>query len=1201
MLIFLGLLYHIFRGFKRLFYALFLVFLFILCSPVLAWSQDEIPPAAITNLSALPGTNGGDIDLFWQAPGDDGWEGMISSGTYRIKYSTDSAYSWNHTDYDIAISTSNVSLGENQYHTVTGLDEGATYYFRIWIADEADNWSTLSNGATTWAQGIPPAAITNLSASPGEIDQKINLYWSAPGGDGDSGILTGEYRIDYSTYDKSWSPTDYQISIPTSNVNPGDDQYWEVSNLTIGATYYFRIWTRDEVPDHWSEISNGATTWPPAIPPGAVTDLEAIPGTTEGSINLSWTAPTEDGVIGGKVSSYVLKYATFSVNDVGDTTVWWNHPQTLTGLDGGSPKEPGETETFIIGGLSPGKRYYFALKSRDNVGAISPIDIKTASFNQASAMPASDDTPPAAITSLSAVPGTNGGVIDLSWQAPGDDGVTGTLYGEYRIDYATYTKSWNFTDYEISILVSGVNPGDAQSRTVTGLKEGATYYFRIWTADDISNWSEISNGATTWAQGIPPAAIIDLSASPGEIDQRIDLSWRARGDDGNSGILTGEYRIDYSTYDKSWNPTDYQISIPTSNVNPGDDQYAEVLNLTIGATYYFRIWTRDEIPDHWSEISNGATTWPPAIPPGAVTDLQAIPGTTEGSIKLSWTAPTEDGVIGGKVSSYVLRYATFSVNDVGDTTVWWNDPQTLTGLDGGSPKEPGETETLTIGGLSPGKRYYFALKSIDNVEAISPIDTKTASFNQANSMAASIAPADITDLVAEPGGYDRIDLSWTAPGDDGWQGMATKYIIKYATYAINAGNFGAVPHVKERSVTVSGGSSDSETMTGLMAYTTYYFAIKTEDKIGNISGISNIASAETGKDSLPPGKSVGIKGILSADGETMSVSWRGVTENEDGTACKDLKGYNVYRAPIVDGEYVSVGFVANGGALVWTDPENIKGRTLYYMIRAKDTSGNLGKMSMIVDSSVDMNIIASNGEDRSTRIVIPKEIGQILYKETNSYGEDIVMEILKDKEQGSERLIRSFIFIARGVESGKEIKDFVFPKPLARIVLAYEVENGYVKKTSSVPEDLASEQLALFWFNGLEWIKLGGEVDEYFHLVSVSSKRIGRYMIKISFRGSSFEIESMQPDKIFTPNGDGWNDYFEVHYANPRDAFVSGKIYDVRGALIAQMEKRAGEETLIWDGKDTNGHTVPGGVYIYQIEVVGAENRVINGTVVVAR
>jgi len=814
-----------------------------------------------------------------------------------------------------------------------------------------------------------------------------------------------------------------------------------------------------------------------------------------------------------------------------------------------------------------------------------------------------DDTPPAAITDLSAVPGTKGGDIDLSWTAPGDDGWDGMISsGTYRIKHSTDSAySWDYNDYDIAISTSNVYPGNSQYHTVTGLDEGTSYYFRIWTADDANNWSEISNGATSWAKDIPPAAITNLSASPGEIDRKIKLSWSAPGDDGNSGILTGEYIIDYATYTKTWSPTYSHISISTSNVNPGDNQYWAVLDLTVGATYYFRIWTRDEVPNHWSEISNGATTWAPAISPGAVTDLEATPSGTEGSINLIWTAPAEDGTIGGKVSSYILKYATFTVTDTGgNTNVWWNHPQTLTWLDGGSPQEPGKTETFSIGELSPGKRYYFALKSRDDLGSISPIDTKTASLNQANTIAASIPPADITDLVAEPGGYDRMDLSWTAPGDDGWVGTATKYIIRYATYIINAGNFEAVPDVKERSVTVSGGSSDSESVTGLMAYTTYYFAIKTEDEIGNVSGISNIVSAETGKDSLPPGEPVGIRGILSTDGEKMTISWRGVTENEDGTACKDLKGYNVYRAPIVDGDYVLMGFVAGGEALVWTDPENVKGRTLYYNVKAKDTSGNLSRASMIVDSSVDMNIIFVSNEDRSTRIVIPKEIRQILFQETNSYGEDVIMEILREKEK-DERVIKSFSFTARGEQSGREIKDFVFVRPLAKIVLAYEVENGYVKKTSSVPEDRASEQLALFWFNGLEWIKLGGDVDEYFHLVSVTSKRIGKYMIKVSFGATSFRIESIQPDKIFTPNGDSWNDYLEIHYANPRDAFVSGKIYDLKGALVAEMENRADAETLIWDGKDTNGHTVPGGVYIYQIEVVGGENKVVNGTVVVAR
>jgi gliding motility-associated-like protein len=691
---------------------------------------------------------------------------------------------------------------------------------------------------------------------------------------------------------------------------------------------------------------------------------------------------------------------------------------------------------------------------------------------------------------------------------------------------------------------------------------------------------------------------------------------------------------------------------------------------------------------------------PDTFPPAPVTDLEATSGVTEGSINLSWTAPAEDGTMGGgAVSSYVLKYATFSVNDLaGDTTAWWNHPQTLTALDGGSPKEPGETETFIIGGLSPGTTFYFAIKSRDDQGQISPIDTKTASLNQANAVARSVAPAAITDLVAIPGaGNDRVDLSWTAPGDDGWLGMATKYIIKYATYTINADNFESLTDVKERNVTVSGGNPDSGTITGLASDTLYYFAIKTEDEVPNVSDISNIASATTRdnippapptglvangrdrkvdlqwiansepdlagynvyrstysmgystipintslitslsyqdvglsngttyyyvitaldtsgnesnysnevsavpRDTLPPREPAGIKGILSADGKTMTISWSAVSKNEDGTSCNDLAGYSIYRASALDGEYTLAGFVAGGESLVWTDPENIQGRTFYYMVRTKDTSGNLSRISMIADSSEDLNIIAVDEENMSTRIVISKEINQSLYKESNSYGDDVIIEVSRNKEEENGRVIKSYSFIATKGQSGEELKNFVFSKPLAKIVLAYEVENGHVKRASSVPADRASEQLALFWFNGLEWIKLGGEVDESLHQVMIKSKRIGKYMIKESLRATLFVIEGIQPDKIFTPNGDGWNDYFEIQYANPKDGTVKGRIYDPRGALVAEMGKGATENSLRWEGKDRNGNPAPGGVYIYQIQVTGPENKVINGTVVVAR
>jgi gliding motility-associated-like protein len=289
------------------------------------------------------------------------------------------------------------------------------------------------------------------------------------------------------------------------------------------------------------------------------------------------------------------------------------------------------------------------------------------------------------------------------------------------------------------------------------------------------------------------------------------------------------------------------------------------------------------------------------------------------------------------------------------------------------------------------------------------------------------------------------------------------------------------------------------------------------------------------------------------------------------------------------------------GNSVFSSTDVVNGEVYYYRIKAEDIDGNESRGSMIVDTTEKINIIAVADDDPRNQIKMSKEINPILYK-GNVYDEDINIVLERDDEEEKDGdTITCYDIKAMEADSGKEIKDFVFARPLANIVLAYEVENGHIKRVSSIPEDRASEQLALFWFNGLEWIKFGGEVDEDLHLASIRSKRIGKYRIKKSLRATSFVIEGIHPDKIFTPNGDGWNDYIEIQYANPKDGIVSGKIYDLRGALVAGMEKGGNDDTLKWDGKDTNSNPVPGGVYIYQIQVTGPENKVINGTVVVAR
>jgi subtilisin family serine protease len=108
----------------------------------------------------------------------------------------------------------------------------------------------------------------------------------------------------------------------------------------------------------------------------------------------------------------------------------------------------------------------------------------------------------------------------------------------------------------------------------------------------------------------------------------------------------------------------------------------------------------------------------------------------------------------------------------------------------------------------------------------------------------SIPPGAVADLGTNNPGSTTMGLAWTATGDDGTVGRASRYDIRFSTNPINDANFSLATPVAGPNPQTSG-SPETFEVSGLTYSTTYYFALKVADEFGNTGTISNTASGTT--------------------------------------------------------------------------------------------------------------------------------------------------------------------------------------------------------------------------------------------------------------------------------------------------------------------------------------------------------------------
>jgi hypothetical protein len=138
----------------------------------------------------------------------------------------------------------------------------------------------------------------------------------------------------------------------------------------------------------------------------------------------------------------------------------------------------------------------------------------------------------------------------------------------------------------------------------------------------------------------------------------------------------------------------------------------------------------------WSPIPNGSANfaWRSATlcasnggsgdvtAPATVTDLAAAPGEYPGEIRLTWTAPGDDGGA-GTASAYIIKVAHGPItagtfDTVADLDRWRIEPLPLAGS---------AAETLYVHGLDPDSTWYFAIEAQDEVPNTSAISNSPGS------------------------------------------------------------------------------------------------------------------------------------------------------------------------------------------------------------------------------------------------------------------------------------------------------------------------------------------------------------------------------------------------------------------------------------------------------------------------------------------
>ncbi len=282
-------------------------------------------------------------------------------------------------------------------------------------------------------------------------------------------------------------------------------------------------------------------------------------------------------------------------------------------------------------------------------------------------------------------------------------------------------------------------------------------------------------------------------------------------------------------------PVDYQIQVSTDNVN-----FTTVFSVT-GAAPALGTWVDHPLPSPAARYVKLLITKTKKSGTGKykaqVAEVEILEAPVGTSVGLHFTAPGDDGDT-GTAAGYDIRWSLGLIHD--------GNFGAATPLAPPSPSVAGTMESMTFSGFPAETQVFFALKARDEVPNWSDLSNVISVATQ------GVPPAPVAGLTATNPTGTGFTLVFPPSGDDGNTGNATTYVVAYSTTPVDDANFDAVPQVILPATTPKP-AFEMHPIAGLLNQTTYYFAIKARDELGNESLI-NSGGPVTGTtlDAIPP-------------------------------------------------------------------------------------------------------------------------------------------------------------------------------------------------------------------------------------------------------------------------------------------------------------------------------------------------------------